>query len=452
MPSLSSLSDAEVLARVPALVQAERLARADVIEHLMEVERRRLYLDQACSSLYVYCCERLGYSEDAALKRARVARLVLRLPRALDELQSGAIHLTGLFLLERYLNDENAEGLLAEARGKSRRELEKTTLGSPRRGILAIRFPRPDVPSRLEALGGVAANDATASRHREAASGPSSWFTCPGTAGSTRGGDGGASGDLRSRVEPLSAERYRVEFTASATLRTKIERASELTSHALPNGDLALLFERALDALIERELKRRVGAGKPCRVAKPRPDSRHVPLTVAKLRPDSRYVPLAIAKRVWERDGSQCTFVDSAGRRCQERRFLTLEHRHPFSLGGPATVANLCLLCKAHNAHAARRVFGEAFIANRLAAREARIERGDDVARSQPPEEVRKSPTDSDAFAKVRSVLTHMGFRPRTVESTLLSPLPRTLWARGRAPPQGSSEPAHGASVVASLA
>jgi len=188
MPSLSSLSDAEVLARVPALVQAERLARADVIEHLMEVERRRLYLDQACSSLYVYCCERLGYSEDAALKRARVARLVLRLPRALDELQSGAIHLTGLFLLERYLNDENAEGLLAEARGKSRRELEK---------ILAIRFPRPDVPSRLEALGGVAANDATASRHREAASGPRSWFSCPGTAGSTRRGDGGPSGDLR---------------------------------------------------------------------------------------------------------------------------------------------------------------------------------------------------------------------------------------------------------------
>src|SRR4029077_20492907 len=81
---------------------------------------------------------------DAALKRARVARLALRLLRVLDELRTGAIHLTGLFLLGRYLNDENAEGLLAEARGKSRRELEK---------ILAIRFPRPDVPSTIEPLG-----------------------------------------------------------------------------------------------------------------------------------------------------------------------------------------------------------------------------------------------------------------------------------------------------------
>src|SRR5262245_20427140 len=105
MPSLALLSDNELLARVSAVVRAERIATADVIEHLMEVERRRLYLDQACSSLYGFCLERLGYSEDAALRRVRIARLALRLPRVLDDLRSGAIHLTGLFLLERYLNE-----------------------------------------------------------------------------------------------------------------------------------------------------------------------------------------------------------------------------------------------------------------------------------------------------------------------------------------------------------
>jgi hypothetical protein len=46
-------------------VQAERIASADVIEHLMEVERRRLYLDQACSSLYTYCRQRLARSARA---------------------------------------------------------------------------------------------------------------------------------------------------------------------------------------------------------------------------------------------------------------------------------------------------------------------------------------------------------------------------------------------------
>jgi hypothetical protein len=66
MTSVSSLSDSDLIARLPALVGAERNAMADVIEHLAEVERRRLYLEHATSSLYRYCIERLGYSEDAA--------------------------------------------------------------------------------------------------------------------------------------------------------------------------------------------------------------------------------------------------------------------------------------------------------------------------------------------------------------------------------------------------
>src|SRR5215208_7661681 len=97
MPPISLLSNSELLSRLPPLVFAERAASADVVEHLVEVERRRLYLEQACSSLGTYCQERLKYAEDPALKRARVAKLALRFPRALEELRSGAIHLTGLF-------------------------------------------------------------------------------------------------------------------------------------------------------------------------------------------------------------------------------------------------------------------------------------------------------------------------------------------------------------------
>ena len=55
MSSLCTLSDSELVARLPALVQAERHATADVIEHLVEMERRRLYLSLSVSSLYSYC-------------------------------------------------------------------------------------------------------------------------------------------------------------------------------------------------------------------------------------------------------------------------------------------------------------------------------------------------------------------------------------------------------------
>jgi hypothetical protein len=136
----------------------------------------------------------LGYSEDAALKRVRVARLAERLPRVLDELRSGAIHLTGLFLLSQHLTRENAEALLAEARHRSRRELER---------LIASWFPRPDVPERVvPAPGGCAPTSASFPFD----AGPGQRVTCP---------EPGAPPPY-GRLEPLSATRTRIEFTASA--------------------------------------------------------------------------------------------------------------------------------------------------------------------------------------------------------------------------------------------
>lgn len=66
MQAANSLSDSVLLSRMPILVGCERGASADVIEHLVEVERRSLYLGQACPSLWAYCRERLGYSENEA--------------------------------------------------------------------------------------------------------------------------------------------------------------------------------------------------------------------------------------------------------------------------------------------------------------------------------------------------------------------------------------------------
>src|SRR5688572_593951 len=57
-------------------------------------------------------------------RRVRVVRVAHSVPRVLDHLRSGAIHLTGLFVLAPHLNEETADALLAEARGKSRREIE----------------------------------------------------------------------------------------------------------------------------------------------------------------------------------------------------------------------------------------------------------------------------------------------------------------------------------------
>ena len=272
MQNLDQLSDAELLKRTSALVLVEHGAVADVVEHLAEIDHRRLYLEHAYPSLYAFCVEHFGYAENAALKRIRVARLALEFPRVLDELRGGAIQLTGLLMLAPHLNETNAEALLTEARGKKRWQIER---------LLAQWFPRPDVPPSVQLLG-------TAQP-----SGP--------MPPATRSGANDSA--ARPKLEPLSAERYLVQFTASAEVYAKLERAKELLSHSVPSGELQLLVERALDALIERELKRRTGAGKPRKRRTQKPGSRHIPVEVE--------------REIRERDGNQCTFTDAQGRRCQ---------------------------------------------------------------------------------------------------------------------------------------
>jgi hypothetical protein len=110
-----------------------------------------------------------------------------------------------------------------------------------------------------------------------------------------------------------------------------------------------------------------------------------------------------VARQVYERDGFQCAFVDAEGRRCGERRFLTIEHRQPFARGGPATVDNLCVFCSSHNAHTARQEFGEEFIAEKRAAR---------AENASSPSPTSKAP---DVFAKVALALCGMGFPKRLV-------------------------------------
>ncbi len=383
MQALSSVSDRELRQRLSAAVSSERLASADVIFHLAELDRRKLYLEEACSSLFAYCVERLGYSEDGANKRVRVARLVQRFPQVLDDLASGAIHLTGLFLLSGHLTEDNVERMLGEARGKSKRQIEE---------LIARWFPRPDVAT-------------TITTSPEVAQGELSTMSGAGNPGPA------PTPAPRARLEPLSPARVRVEFTAQAAFREKLEQAQALLSHKVPSGDLATLLELGLDLLIAEETKRRSGAGKPRKRRETKPGSRHVPVNVQ--------------RAVRERDGDQCTFTDAEGRRCSEKRFLTIEHIEPFAKGGPTTADNCSMLCAAHNAHQARQVFGEEHIQNKIAEARARP-----PMRAAPPESPAPvAASTSDVFERVRSGLVRLGFKRAQAEQAV-----RHVRARGVEP------------------
>src|SRR5690349_643369 len=93
---LESLSNEALLSRTRELAGKSLVLEADLIEYLGEVDERRLYLDNACSSMFVFCMKELGFSESAAYNRIGVARAGRKMPAVIEALRSGKVHLAGL--------------------------------------------------------------------------------------------------------------------------------------------------------------------------------------------------------------------------------------------------------------------------------------------------------------------------------------------------------------------
>jgi hypothetical protein len=119
---------------------SERQATAHVMAALMELDARRLYLGQGCSSLFTYCTQVLHFSEHAAYGRIEAARAARRFRVILDLFADGALTLTAVCLLAPHLTPENQAGLLAAARHQSKRAVEHLVVAlHPRRPCSSIR-------------------------------------------------------------------------------------------------------------------------------------------------------------------------------------------------------------------------------------------------------------------------------------------------------------------------
>ena len=325
--SLDHVSD-EALARdLRAAVCHERGGTAMVIAHIAEFDARNLYLPAAQPSMFAYCVHELRLSEDAAYKRIQAARAARRFPVLFEALADGRLHLAAICLLAPWLTPENADELIAAATHRTKAEIE---------GLLARRFPRSEAMGLVCPLPGLAPATAEPARaHVEPGAGACQ--LAPGQVGT------GA------RAVPVAPQRFLIEVTIGRDTEAKLRYAQDLLGHALPSGDLARVFDRALDALIEKLERRKLGSARRPR-ASARPSTR------------PRHVPAQVRRAVWERDGGQCTFVSEAGHRCPARKMLEFDHVEEVARGGRASVAGIRLRCRTHNQYAAECTFGAGFM------------------------------------------------------------------------------------------
>jgi hypothetical protein len=398
---LGGVSDARLRVGLAELLAAGYRTEARIIAHLAEVERRKLYLSDGSESLYDYCIRGLQLSNSEAFHRITAARVARQFPIVFELIEQRRLHLTAVCLLRDYLTQENHRELLNEACHKTKWQVQE---------LLARRFPRPDVESRIRKL--PEARVAVARRLAAVPSATLSLATPPprgpvvsephvtalqrrphvterlptvASAGvshvldrepATEPGTGATLNSTNEPflprpnlpsppprpipIEPLSEARYRIQLNATAALKDKLDRLRALTSHSNPSGDIAIVIERALDLALEQVEKQRFA-----KTDRPRASRVHFVQTKLKRGVSQQgvrkrgHVPNAVLREIAERDELRCTFRSEDGCRCTARAFLQVHHDWPWARGGGETVENLRLLCGPHNRLLAEREFGE---------------------------------------------------------------------------------------------
>jgi hypothetical protein len=315
--SVAHLPDRELVEVVSSLATAERHATAALIEALAELDARRLYLEEGCSSLFTFCTEQLHLSESAAYHRITAARTARRFPVILDRLRDGDLTMTAVSLLAPHLSEENCEELVESARHLGKRAVEE---------LVAALHPRPDVPASVRKL--------PAPRAAALQRPPASLELALAAAGGETANQAEPDAPQPARspkpavVRPLAPARYQIQVTVSADTHEKLRRAQGLLRHAIPDGDPAAVIDRALTLLVEHLERTKWAATKRpgARPASVRPPSTRTQSTPVLERgsatssPPSRgcgradghrarAIPSTVRREVWTRDGGKCSYV-----------------------------------------------------------------------------------------------------------------------------------------------
>lgn len=320
---IQSLSSVDLHEKLVSISHAERKLTLDLLHHLHEFDRRKLYANRGHSSLFEYVVQELKYSESAAQRRIFAMRALRDLPELEERVESGELKVTQLAQVQSFLRMEQKQGkrftvqekkkLIESTLGKSTRETEK---------LLAEKNPE---------------------------------FS------------------LREKVRVVTPTLTQVTFTADETLMQDLARVRDRFAHRLPTGAsmadvVQFLAQFALKSVREEKEVRKSSLPAPV-VASRQPSSQ-----------SSRYVPIAVRKAVWIRDQGKCTYVSNpsrlpgeagisrlSGKKCESRHRLEFDHIRPLALGGATTVDNLRLLCFTHNQSEAQRLLGERVSRTRVA-------------------------------------------------------------------------------------
>ena len=282
--NVNELLDNELLVETEKLVLDERRLLLEVLRHLREIQRRKLFVEIGYTSLHDYAVRHLKYSDDQAARRIAAMRLLSELPMLTAKVEAGMLSLTTMAIAARFFREEEKVttvtsefkiAVLEEIAGLSTREAERRLIAS--------------------------SSDPEAYRARVCES-----------------------------VRPVSSTENEVRIVLTDAVLEKINTLRGLLSHKKPGISISELISILCDLgiaewdparAVRRRLLRRDGGAQ-------------------ELVEVNRRAPSAEMKRA--------VFRAAKGRcqNCNSKFFLEVDHILPWSQGGKTQGSNLRVLCR----------------------------------------------------------------------------------------------------------
>ena len=270
--TVGALSDRALLRATRTLVSHERHLQGAVIDHLGEIEARRLYLLRGCSSLFDYAVRELGYSDGAAGRRIGAVRRCADQPDARERLRDGSLTLSAAAELQWAFDRQRRRGSIFGT-------ASRTPVGSAPAKAAATEDPAAGsasaVPVGSAPSGAAAPNDSAADA---AAPGTSAQPASPplvlDAAGRQKLIEDAAGKSTRQvrrmladldpelatpadRVRPLGDGRYELKAAIDTDCHQGLEQLRGLLSHVDPRMTIGQLVGRIAQAAAAAAARRR---------------------------------------------------------------------------------------------------------------------------------------------------------------------------------------------------
>jgi len=113
----------QIVEKLKQLVASERKITAEIIEHIQEIDRKKIHSQMGYPSLFAFLTEHIGYSGSSAQRRIEAARLVSEVPSLKEEIKSGELNLSQVALVAQSFRQKQKEEPKLEIKSEDKRLL-----------------------------------------------------------------------------------------------------------------------------------------------------------------------------------------------------------------------------------------------------------------------------------------------------------------------------------------